>query len=339
MTAKHLLAFALLTVGTSSSLFTQDTTVVAPQVPPAAQSDIAPAPKSSSKPSFDPEIAALESLAHRYVTAYNAKAIDDLVALYTIDAELVDEIDARVAIGNEGIRAFYEAAFTATPTRQISLEVLSVRQLAENVVVEEGLAHFSGEDREIEESVVSYSAILVKGQDNTWKIASSREIETMRFESDPLEEILPLVGDWTFQGDQVQMDLSLYLSNSGRFIMGSAVVTTAADGAMETEIRIGYDADRDVVRWWTFDERGGFADGIWQALESSWLIRSSGVTADGEPTSALQELKFASNDSMVWHSTHRFLDGLPLPDLDLRLVRRPPAPASLFSPSEHPLEP
>jgi uncharacterized protein (TIGR02246 family) len=335
MTAKPLLALVLLTGGTLASLIAQDT--AAPGA--AAPGEKAPEETATEAPSPDPDLASLETLARRYVTAYNAKDLDGVVALYTGDAELVDEIDARVATGSEGIRSHYETSFTAEPGRQISLDVLSVRQLSNNVVVEEGLARFSGENKEIEESIVSYSAILVKGEGDAWLIASSRELETISFEPDPLEAIMPLVGDWTYQGDQMQMDLSLYLSNSGRFFMGSAVITTPSEGAMETEIRIGYDADRDELRWWTFDELGGFAGGAWQPLESSWLVRTNGVTADGETTSALQELTFESNDSVVWHSTRRFMDGLSLPDLDLRLVRRPPAPSTHLSTSEHPVEP
>jgi uncharacterized protein (TIGR02246 family) len=348
MTSKPLLAFVFLAASSLAPLVGQDAEAPGAAAPgaaapgaaaPVSSESAATPPPAPGADAPDPEIASLESLAQRYVTAYNAKDLDGLVALYTSDAELIDEIDARVAIGSEEIRSLYESSFAAAPERQISLDVLSVRQLAENVVVEEGLARFSGVDTETEESLVSYSAILVKGEGDAWQIASSRELETISFEPDPLEAIMPLVGDWTYQGDQLQMELSLDLSNSGRFIMGSAVVTTPSEGAMETEIRIGYDADRDELRWWTFDELGGFGGGAWQPLESSWLVRTSGVTADGEPTSALQELTFESKDAIVWRSTRRFLDGVPLPDLDLRLARRPPSPASLFSTSDLPVAP
>jgi uncharacterized protein (TIGR02246 family) len=332
MTAKQLLVFALLTGGSLPPLAGQDT--------PAPVAETAPAPDAAPQEEApDENLASLESVAQKYVAAYNDKDLDTIVALYTEEAELIDEIDALVATGREEIRALYESSFTSAPGRRIALDVLSVRQLDENVVVEEGLARFSGEEAEFEESVVSYSAILVKGEGDNWLIASSRELETITFEPDPLEAVMPLIGDWTYQGDQMQMDLSLYLSNSGRFIMGSAVTTTPADGAMETEIRIGYDADRGELRWWTFDELGGFAGGVWQPLETSWLVRTNGVTAEGETTSALQELTFESDDSVVWNSTRRFMDGIALPDLELRLVRRPPAPASLIPTSELPVEP
>jgi len=334
MTAKQLLVFALLTGGSLPPLAGQD----APA--PTTETSTAPAPETApQKDATDEDLASLESVAQKYVAAYNDKNLDAIVALYTEDAELVDEIDALVATGRDEIRALYESSFNFAPERRIALDVISVRQLAANVVVEEGLARFSGEEAEFEDRVVSYSAILVKGEGGDWHIASSRELETITFEPDPLEAVMPLIGDWTYQGDQMQMELSLYLSNSGRFIMGSAVTTTPSDGAMETEIRIGYDADRGELRWWTFDELGGFAGGVWQPLETSWLVRTSGVTAEGETTSALQELTFESDDSVVWNSTRRFMDGIALPDLELRLVRRPPAPASLIPTSELPVEP
>lgn len=278
----------------------------------------------------DDPVAELTGFAESFVAAYNEKDLDAIVALYTEEAEIVDEDDSSLVSGRGEIRELFSDSFAEAPDRQVALEVLSVRQIAENLVVEEGVAQFSDSGEGEADSEISYSAILVKSGDEGWLIATSRELFTDIVETDPLEPLALLEGDWIMQGDQMQMELSLQFSPSGRTLQGSAFVTTPAEGIMETEIRIGYDAARRQIRWWTFDEEGGFAQGSWQPLEDSWLVRTNGVTATGETNSAIQELTFEDDDTVSWKSTHRFLDGVALPDSDLRLVRLPPAPSLSF---------
>ena len=272
----------------------------------------------------------LAGVAERFVAAYNEKNLENILALYTGDAEMIDEIDGLSASGIDAIRSIFESSFSKYPDRRIALEVIDVRQVATNVVIEEGITRFSGEVPNEEGDAIAYSAVLVKDPEKGWLIASSREIAAKSAFVDPLEGLYPLEGDWILQGEQMQMELSLALSNSGRFLVGRAVTSTPDAGAMETELRIGYDPSMDQVRWWTFDELGGFGQGPWQAIENGWLVRSSGVTADGEVTAAIQRLTFEENDTILWDSTNRFLNGVAQPDLELRLVRRPPAPSFSF---------
>lgn len=278
----------------------------------------------------DDPVPSLSGFAEAFVESYNGKNLDAIVALYTEGAEIIDDDESSLVSGREEIRQRFATSFAESPNRKIGLEVLSIRQIAEAVMVEEGVARFSESGVGEADSEVPYSAILVKNGESGWLIATSRELATDAAESEPLAALHPLEGDWTMQGDQMRMDLSLELSPSGRSLHGAALVTTPAEGTMETEIRIGYDAARRQIRWWTFDELGGYAQGTWQPLEDSWLVRTNGVTASGETSSAIQELTFESDNAVFWKSTHRFLDGVALPDTDLRLVRLPPAPSLTF---------
>lgn len=272
----------------------------------------------------------LASVAERFVAAYNEKNLANVLALYTDDAEMIDEIDGLAASGKDAIQSIFESSFSKYPDRRIALEVIDVRQVAPTVVIEEGITRFSGEVPNEEGDAIAYSAVLVKDAEKGWLIASSREIASTAAIVDPLEGLYPLEGDWMLQGDQMQMDLSLALSDSGRFLVGSAFTSTPDAGGMLTEIRIGFDPSLSQIRWWTFDDLGGFGQGVWQPIENGWLVRSNGVTADGEVSTAIQRLTFEEDDTIVWDSTDRFLNGVALPDLQLRLVRRPPAPAFSF---------
>jgi uncharacterized protein (TIGR02246 family) len=283
---------------------------------------------SPAVPAQDGSTTELSEVAERYVAAYNAKKLDDILVLFTPSAEMIDEIDGLSASGLDEIRGIFERSFSKFPDRQIALDVVSVREIASNVVIEEGVARFSGEVPNEEGDAVAYAAVLVKDPEKGWRIASSRELAVESHVEDPMKALPPLAGEWVLQGEQMQMELVLDYTPSGRALIGSAFITTPAEGTMETEIRIGYDASVSQVRWWTFDDVGGFAQGTWQPLaDGSWLVRTNGVTADGESTSAIQTLAMETEDVILWKSTHRFMNGQAQPEVELRLVRRPPAPS------------
>lgn len=285
----------------------------------------------------DEEIPGLAAVAEKFVKSYNDKDLDAVMTLYTEQAEFADENEAVYAAGLEQIRGVFEDSFREMPNRKIALDVLSVRPISEGVMVEEGIARFSGQTEEGEAAAVPYSAILVKQGEAGWKIASSRELQATTPERDPLEGLYALEGDWVLHADQMRMSLSFEIGGSGRYLIGSALVSTPDEGDLHTDIRIGYDASLGQVRWWTFDEMGGFSQGAWQPIDGGWLVRTNGVTADGEVTSAIQELRFESPDEIIWDSTKRFVDGQAQPDLQLRLARRPPEPGlSLTEPESAP---
>ncbi len=89
-------------------------------------------------PAQDDSTAELSAVAERYVAAYNAKKLDDILALFSPSAEMIDEIDGLSASGPDEIRAIFESSFSKFPDRQIALDVASVREIAKNVVIEEG---------------------------------------------------------------------------------------------------------------------------------------------------------------------------------------------------------
>src|SRR5690606_12616698 len=75
-------------------------------------------------PAEDEALTQLSKVAEAYVAAYNEKKVDDMVALYTAEAEMIDEIDGLSASGPEEIRSIFERSFENYPDRRISLEVL-----------------------------------------------------------------------------------------------------------------------------------------------------------------------------------------------------------------------
>ncbi|MEM9016133.1 MAG: nuclear transport factor 2 family protein [Verrucomicrobiota bacterium] len=270
----------------------------------------------------------LRETAEAFVEAYNSKDLETMTSFYRPDAEVVSEIDWTVVNGREEIQSLFEESFEAFPERKLSLDVVSVRLITDSVAMEEGVANFL-DPSDGSGLSFTYIAILSKDEAGSWKIAETRELraltETDRVSN--LNQLDWLVGKWTLRENELRMDVTIRMSNDGSFLLGEALTETLEGGAIETSIRIGYDASLETIRWWTFDSEGGFAGGHWTEIDPfSWRIQSNGVTAEGERNSAAQSLVYDGDSIIDWTSTARVISGASLPDATMRLVRQPPRP-------------
>jgi hypothetical protein len=66
---------------------------------------------------------------------------------------------------------------------------------------------------------------------------------------------------------------------------------------------------------------------VWTPTDNGWLIRSEGTTSDGETLSASQQLTNEGADTLIWAASQRVIDGEPLPDKTIRIVRQAPEPS------------
>ena len=107
---------------------------------PAAQSrqDVAPAAADAAAPADRPEDrAAIYAMAEAFTRAYNAADAKLVAALFTDDAEIVDEEGIRIH-GRPEIEAAYAGIFQARPGAAIEISRASLRFLGPDVATEEG---------------------------------------------------------------------------------------------------------------------------------------------------------------------------------------------------------
>ena len=172
---------------------------------------------------------------------------------------------------------------------------------------------------------VSYSVTQIKQPDGSWLIASSRDHLEVTAPSEHLKPLVWLAGEWTYEGDDgVRMQLAIDLDNSGNFLIGEAVAINPEGDLQTTSLRIGWNPATSSVFWWTFDSDGGNASGQWTRSGDGWLVRTSGITADGETNAATQKITMDGGDTIVWVATDRVRAGETQPDSTLRFVRRAP---------------
>ncbi|MCB1130787.1 MAG: hypothetical protein KDN05_06625, partial [Verrucomicrobiae bacterium] len=111
------------------------------------------------------------------------------------------------------------------------------------------------------------------------------------------------------------------------FIDGRALTEIAGESSTSSTYRIGWNNERKNFVSWAFDAEGGFMNAQWTGSDDGWLLRSHGVTADGESNEATQVLvPDAGLQSFVWNTRDQVIGGEVQPNASTRVVRRPPSP-------------
>jgi uncharacterized protein (TIGR02246 family) len=272
----------------------------------------------------------IHNLLKALTTAYNQADAKGLAAVFTDDAILFDQ-DGKEVRGRDAIGRQYGEAFDLGPTCKIVEEVEAVHFLSPEVASvighfhlddEKGTALFSGR----------YNLIAVRKQ-NQWKLAELRDLATASGDAadkrGPLRELEWLVGDWVDEGEDGKGASTVRWEEGKKFLVRK--YSLQADGepdSSETQW-IGWDPQAKQIRSWVFDSTGDFGQGQWTRSGDAWIIKASGVTADGLTTSSTQIIERINKDSLKLRANERIVGTELLPDIEETvMVRKPPSPNS-----------
>ncbi|BCX49672.1 SnoaL-like domain protein [Haloferula helveola] len=279
----------------------------------------------------DPNAAKLEKLeasAVSFVDAYNKGDAAALAKLFLPDGEIT-LADGGVVSGRDEIEEFYAEIFSPEETPQAALEAGSVRFVTPAIAIEEGTFHVTAPDGEVISH--NYTAVQVQQDDGSWLTASVRD--SLEDTAPPSEKMLGLewiVGDWKIQAGGSTTWITFDWSDDGPFIDGRALTEEAGEESTSATWRIAWDPKRKGYTSWGFDALGGFTKSEWTEVdEASWMLRTRGVTADGESNVSTQTLVLdPSSEHFAWTTRDQLLGGEAQPERTVRVVRRPPEPKS-----------
>jgi len=269
---------------------------------------------------------ALRTLAEAYARAYVAGDARALSALFTDDAEMIDENGERLR-GRPMIENVFASIFRQRPGATLSITPTSLRFLGPEVAQEEGrnVVHVGAEPA----STRYYTVVYVK-QGNRWRYSSVRE------EHEPglsphqrLQELAWLVGDWTDESPDSVVHVNCRWTEDGNFLLRDFVVRVQGKSVMTVNERIGWDASTRQIKSWVFDSEGGHGTGLWSRTGDQWVIKSTGVLPDGRIATATLTLSRAGPHSARWTSDGRTVGDRVVPDhAEYLMVRQSPAPGT-----------
>ena len=210
------------------------------------------------------------------------------------------------------------------------MEINSIRIVSPGVAIEDGVTTLTGSE-DAEPAVTHYTAVHVK-TNGEWLVASVREraLKERRQHRSQLQQLGWLKGDWVDESDDSIVLFSCGASDNGNFLMRKFVIQIAGEEALSGTQRIGWDPVQGKLRAWTFDSEGGYTDGFWHRDGDRWVLKSTGVTADGQTASSTNIYTFINEHTMTWQSVDHEIAGVEMPDSELvTIVRRAPSPEAV----------
>jgi uncharacterized protein (TIGR02246 family) len=267
--------------------------------------------------------AAIRANVAAFVRAYNAHDPKGIAALFTPNGQIVDE-EGKVNEGRDEIEQAFKDLFTDSPQKRIEVNVESIRFIGPNVAVEKGSTKevVPGEPPENDR----YAVLHVK-RDGKWLMAlaedSDGEAPTAH------EQLLPiawLVGEWVDDDGSSVVKSICRWSEDGNFLLQEFDLQLNGQNAMRVSQRIGWDPVLKRIRSWVFDSEGGFGESLWTRDGDMWLIKATGVSQDGKTATATNVLVPAGKDAYVWRSRDRIVGDQVSPPIEVKVVRKPPAP-------------
>lgn len=275
-----------------------------------------------------PDEEAIRAMNDSFLSAFGKGDAQSVAGHFTPDAEYVDELGA-VSQGRETIEKSFKEFFTNNPGCKLEMNIDSIRFISPGVAVEDGHTNLTHGENQASADI-HYTTLHVK-TDGKWLAASIRDHapkhQHHRQHSTQLQQLDWLIGDWVDEGPESVVNFSCEAVDKGNFLLRKFSILICGQEAMNGTQRIGWDPLTGQLKAWIFDSEGGHAEGTWHRDGDRWLLKSAGVTADGETASSTSIYTFVDEHSMTWQSVHHEVAGVQLPDSEVvRIVRQAPPP-------------
>lgn len=303
---KRLLAGLLLMVGPFAAAAAQE-----PTAPAAAQE---PAVESADE-------TAIRQIVAAYVEAFNRHDAEALANQWVEDAVYINRMTGEEVVGRKAIAEQFQTVFKETPDLKLAVEIESIRLLSPNVAVEQGSARLVVAKDAVEE--IEYTAVYVR-QNKKWLLdrVTDQAPSTEVTHADHLKVLEWMVGKWVDEDADARIVTECHWAKNQNFLVRSFAVDIGGEVEMSGMQVIGWDPVAKIIRSWTFDSDGGFAEGTWKQHGTAWYVSNKGVLAGGVRGTMVNVIKPLDADSFTWQTIERTMNGEILPNLaEVKVVR------------------
>jgi uncharacterized protein (TIGR02246 family) len=277
------------------------------------------APAAGSKLSAADE-AAIRASAEAYAKAYNAADANTLAALWTADAEYVDDLGQEFH-GRDAIVRELSSTWSDQPGTKLELTVSSIRQLAPDVALETGTSRAKPAEGNPTPGV-KYTAVHVK-RDGKWLVSNVTESRHVPATNEPyLQDLAWLEGEWKAEAGGKTTTFQCDWMPNKSFLRRSFTVKEKDQTISSGTQIIGWDPQLVTIVSWTFNSDGGVGRELWSQAGQRWTIEASSTLRDGSTSLATNILMKLDDNTFSWQSVERSLNGDLLPDTAIVRVKR-----------------
>jgi uncharacterized protein (TIGR02246 family) len=269
----------------------------------------------------------VQSVIQEFAQAFNKHDVKAVSELFTSQGEITNQA-GQVTRGRDAIRETFEKLFIAHTAVKIRFEVQSLRWVSPELAIEEGVSIMShATDDEVAPHRDRYTVTRTKVEDK-WLIATARDwAEAPPTGLEQLQQLDWLAGEWVDENGDTLVHTAYHWSADKHYLLSEYSVQSQGKPAVQGTQRIGWDPRYQKLHSWTFDTAGGFNEGLWSRSGDQWVVKITGVAADGRSRSATNILTRLSKDHATYQSRDRVVGGDVMPDLnEVPIVRKPPQP-------------
>jgi uncharacterized protein (TIGR02246 family) len=251
--------------------------------------------------------------AQEFIAAFDRGDAKAVAAFWLPDAEYTDQVGHQTK-GREAIEKLYEKVFAARKGAKLNIIVNSVKQLAPDVALEDGINEVTPADGG-PGTAAHFAAVLVK-KDGEWYLQSVQEsVVQPPSNAEHFEDLEWLIGDWTGEAEKGESGTASYAwADNRNFIVSHFATTLNGIPVIGGTQWIAWDAIDKEVRSWSFYSRGGFGEAVWSHDGGQWAIKTTARTREGKKVSAVNILHKVDDDHCTWQMTKLTVDGEPMPD-------------------------
>ncbi len=279
----------------------------------------APAPTPSANPARAKDEAAIRAAVQSFAAAFQAGDAQALSALFTDEAEYLDE-GSKPLHGRAALAKQYGEFFANRKELTATAKTDAIRFLGPDTAIEEGT--FTVKAKDAPASASRYSALYVRSGEK-WLIALLKEWPDVAAAA-KLEDLAWLIGTWESAGtDSIARTTYTWAANK-TYILSEFTVTpkNASEKPVAGVQVIGVDPAVRRIRGWLFGSDGGIGESTWTWDGERWVIESVGTLPDGTASAAVNFLTRSGNEAFTWRSVSRTQGGVSLPDLPAVSVKR-----------------
>ncbi len=289
-----------------------------------AKPEAQPAKDDDTKPS--PDEADVHKALEAFVKAFNENDAKKIAATLTASAEYIDE-DSNRLVGPAAVSEMLAKFFEANKGAKLQVTPDGARTVAPGVVLEDAESVITVPAKKTE-SIRKFTVIYAKVE-GVWKIASVHEYpeepEVLTTE-ERLKDLAWFVGDWVDEGGDSLVTNNVRYSPDKTHLIREFSVKQEGDEVLKGMQWIGVDPLTGNIKGWSFDAAGGRSESTWTQNGKEWLVRSSGVTSDGDESGATYILKPINKDRIELKIMHKVVGNTVEADSTAILVRKAPAP-------------
>lgn len=172
-------------------------------------------------------------------------------------------------------------------------------------------------------SPIDSQFITVEQTELLQDLPTAAPLEKSAVVDSPLTTLDWLVGDWEGGGNEGRIEFSCRFTKNNAFLIRSfRVIKGETEVVMSGMQLIGWDPAEKSIRSWTFDSDGGFGEDHWTQKEQRYTSRSKYTLPDGGIGGSMNSMTYIDDQTFVWQSIHREIDGELLSDTPKVVIRK-----------------